>query len=78
MTLYEFKKGGPFRMLCYNLEALTYRFMPDLFNFFQKHGVPVDIYASTWFVTMFSTDLSFDIIPSIIDLYLHLGVRALL
>lgn len=40
--------------------------------------MPVDVYASNWFLTLFSNDLGFDAVPSIIDLYLHIGTRALL
>lgn len=52
--------------------------LPDVYATLKRQRVPVDIYASNWFVTMFSNDLSFDIIPTIIDLYLHVGNRALI
>lgn len=40
--------------------------------------MPVDVYASSWFVTLFSNDLQFEIIPTVIDLYLLVGSRALI
>ena len=45
---------------------------------FVKHGIPCDLYASNWFLTMFSNDLSFDVTPNVIDLYLEEQVCGLL
>jgi hypothetical protein len=40
--------------------------------------VPTDIYASNWFITMFSNDLPFDMVPSVIDVYFLEGNKGLL
>ena len=40
--------------------------------------IPVDIYASNWFITMFAADLPFDMTPSIIDVFLLEGHKGLL
>ena len=52
--------------------------MPDVYSIFKRQRVPVDLYASNWFATLFSNDLSFDIIPNIIDFYLQVGKPALI
>ena len=75
--VYEFCPGGWFRKLGFILEAMTFVYMPDLYGTLKRYRIPVDIYASSWFVTMFATELSFDIIPTIIDLYFQAGFRTL-
>lgn len=40
--------------------------------------MPVDLYASSWFVTLFATELQFDILPSILDLFFEIGQEALI
>ena len=43
-----------------------------------KNKVPTDIYASNWFITMFTNDLPFDMAPSVLDVYLLEGHKGLL
>ena len=57
---------------------LIFLYLPEVFLVLKRNRVPVDLYASSWFATLFSNDLSFDIIPNIIDLYLQIGKAALL
>jgi len=76
--IYEFTTGGGFRQLCFQLEVLIFLYLPEVFLVFKRNRVPVDLYASSWFATLFSNDLSFDIIPNIIDLYFQIGKAALL
>jgi len=52
--------------------------LPEQYRIFKRHRVPFDLFASNWFATLFSNDLSFDIIPNIIDLYLQVGKPALI
>jgi hypothetical protein len=76
--IYEFTSGGGFRQLCFQLEVLIFLYLPEIFLVLKRNRVPVDLYASSWFATLFSNDLSFDIIPNIIDLYFQIGKAALL
>jgi hypothetical protein len=41
-------------------------------------SIPTDIYASNWFITLFSSDLPFDVTPAVIDVYLLEGSKGLL
>lgn len=50
-----------------------FMYLPDVHSVFKRQRVPVDLYASNWFATLFSNDLSFDVIPNIIDVYLQVG-----
>lgn len=40
--------------------------------------MPTDIYASNWFITMFTNDLPFDMAASVLDVYLLEGHKGLL
>ena len=67
-----------FRVLCYQLEVLMQVYIPDLFNHLSENKIPTDIYASNWFITMFSNDLPLDMAPTVIDVYLLEGNKGLL
>lgn len=41
-------------------------------------SIPTDIYASNWFITLFSSDLPFDVTPAVIDVFLLEGTKGLL
>ena len=53
-------------------------FLPDLHQHLKNNKIPTDIYASNWFITMFSNDLPFDMAPSVLDVYLLEGHKGLL
>ena len=53
-------------------------YIPDLYQHFVDNKIPTDIYASNWFITMFSNDLPFDMAPNILDVYLLEGKKGLL
>ena len=53
-------------------------YIPDLFKHFIDNKIPTDIYASNWFITMFSNDLPLDMGPNVIDVYLLEGNKGLL
>ena len=53
-------------------------YLPDLHDHFSKQNIPTDIYASNWFITMFTNDLPFDMAPSVLDVYLLEGHKGLL
>ena len=76
--MFDFTQNGSFRLICYQLQNLTFIFLPKVYQVFHKHSIPCDLYASNWFLTLFSNDLSFDIVPNVIDLYLEEQVCGLL
>ena len=78
LNVFNFSREGMFRILCYQLEVLIQVFIPELYKHLQENRVPTDIYASNWFITMFSNDLPFDMAPSVIDVYLLEGNKGLL
>ena len=76
--MFNFADEGKFRVLCFQLEVVMQVFLPDLHQYLKKNKVPTDIYASNWFITMFSNDLPFDMAPSVLDVYLLEGHKGLL
>src|SRR3569832_2089440 len=44
--------------------------MPDLFMHFTNMGFDTSMYASSWFVTLFTTQLPLDVANRIMDVYL--------
>ncbi len=76
--IFDFRPEGGFRQLCFQLEAQMFIHLPEVYSIFKRQHIPVDLYASSWFATLFSNDLSFDIIPNIIDLYMQVGKPALI
>ena len=76
--VFNFADEGKFRVLCFQLEVVMQVFLPDLHQHLKKNKVPTDIYASNWFITMFSNDLPFDMAPSVLDVYLLEGHKGLL
>ncbi len=76
--MFNFLSEGTFRVLCYQLEVLTQVHLPDLHEHLARLKIPTDIYASNWFITMFTNDLPFDMAPSVLDVYLLEGHKGLL
>jgi len=76
--MFDFTKNGSFRLTCYQLQNLTYIYLPKVYQIFHKNSIPCDLYASNWFLTLFSNELSFDIVPNVFDLYLEEQVCGLL
>ena len=78
LKVFNFLSGGTFRILCFQLEVLTQVYLPDLHEHLRKQKIPTDIYASNWFITMFTNDLPFDMAPSVLDVFLLEGHKGLL
>ena len=76
--VFNFLSEGTFRVLCFQLEVLIQVYLPDLHEHLSKNKVPTDIYASNWFITMFTNDLPFDMAASVLDVYLLEGHKGLL
>ena len=76
--VFDFEARGTFRRLCFQLDVLTQVYLPELHAHLSKHKVPTDIYASNWFLTMFTNDLPFDMAANVLDVYLLEGDKGLL
>lgn len=76
--VFDFTSAGKFKTLCFQLDVLSYVYVPAVFEHFQHMNIPTDIYASNWFITLFSNDLPFDVTPAVIDVYLLEGNKGLL
>lgn len=76
--LFDFSSQGRFRILCYQLEACTQVFLPQVYAHLIENGIPIDIYASNWFLTMFCNDLPFDMAPAILDVFLLESFKGLI
>ncbi|KAL5251392.1 hypothetical protein ACHWQZ_G016932 [Mnemiopsis leidyi] len=69
-----FKKG--FQMLqlkFYILERIIEDQMPDLWEHFQKHELNTHMYASQWFLTLFSAKFPLGLVYRIVDMFLTEG-----
>ncbi|VDO93298.1 unnamed protein product [Soboliphyme baturini] len=57
--------------LCiFQLECLVQEFMPDLHTHFQNMGFDTSMYASSWFLTLFITQVSIDLASRIMDVFI--------
>ena len=76
--IFNFSEDGKFRVLCFQLEVCMQVYLPELHQHLKNNKIPTDIYASNWFITMFSNDLPFDMAPSVLDVFLLEGHKGLL
>jgi len=53
-------------------------YLPNLAEHFHTLRIPTDIFAANWFITMFSYDLSIDIVLSIMEVFLLEGKKSLI
>uniref|UniRef100_A0A915DNN6 Rab-GAP TBC domain-containing protein n=1 Tax=Ditylenchus dipsaci TaxID=166011 RepID=A0A915DNN6_9BILA len=64
--------------LCmFQLEVIVQEQMPDLYMHFNNMGFDTSMYASSWFLTLFTTTLSIDLANRIMDLFLVDGMDAI-
>lgn len=62
--------------LCmYQLECLIQEFLPDLYRHFQNEHIHTSMYASSWFLTLFTNQFSLPIVCRIMDLFLSEGIE---
>jgi len=59
----------------YKLFVLMKRYLPKLFDHFLNQRVQPSMYASQWFLTIFSVNFSFEILAKIWDIYLLEGIK---
>ncbi|KAH7728212.1 Protein TBC-4 [Aphelenchoides avenae] len=63
--------------LCmFQLECVVQEQMPDLYMHFNNMGFDTSMYASSWFLTLFTTTLPLDLANRIMDLFLVDGMDA--
>lgn len=71
-TLREMYKPDMFFLgLCiYQLECMVQEFLPDLYRHFQSEHFNTSMYASSWFLTLFTNQFPLSIVCRIMDLFL--------
>lgn len=64
--------------LCmYQLEVLVQEHIPDLYGHFQSQSIHTNLYASSWFLTLFTTSLPIHLSCRIMDCFLADGIEAI-
>ncbi|KAK0402201.1 hypothetical protein QR680_016201 [Steinernema hermaphroditum] len=64
--------------LCmFQLECLVQEQMPDLYTHFNNMGFDTSMYASSWFLTLFTTTLPLDLANRIMDIFLLDGIESI-
>ncbi|KAA3682514.1 ecotropic viral integration site 5 protein [Paragonimus westermani] len=58
----------------YQLERLLAEYQPDLYTHFVTHSFAPSLYASAWFLTLFSTILPIKMAIRVMDLYIAEGI----
>ncbi|KAF5404132.1 Ecotropic viral integration site 5 protein [Paragonimus heterotremus] len=58
----------------YQLERLLSEYQPDLYTHFVTHSFAPSLYASAWFLTLFSTILPIKMATRVMDLYIAEGI----
>jgi hypothetical protein len=61
----------------YQLQRLIEDYAPDLFNHFYAIGVETHMYASQWFLTLFTAKFPLQMVFFIVDLFLSEGVNTI-
>ncbi|CAF2893292.1 unnamed protein product [Rotaria sp. Silwood2] len=62
--------------LCmYQLECMIQELLPNLYRHFQTENFNTSMYASSWFVTLFTTQFSLNVVSRVMDLFLSEGIE---
>ncbi|CAF1359126.1 unnamed protein product, partial [Didymodactylos carnosus] len=62
--------------LCmYQLECMVEELLPELHRHFQSEGFHTSMYSSTWFLTLFTTQLPLALVCRIMDIFLSEGME---
>ncbi|CAF3794275.1 unnamed protein product [Rotaria sordida] len=62
--------------LCmYQLECMIQEFLPNLYRHFQTENFNTSMYASSWFLTLFTTQFPLNIVSHVMDLFLSEGIE---
>ncbi|KAH7641683.1 ecotropic viral integration site 5 ortholog [Dermatophagoides farinae] len=61
--------------LCiYQLECLVQELLPELYNHFQQQNFHTSMFASSWFLTLFTSNLPIHLSTRVMDLFLSEGI----
>merc|ERR1719319_921939 len=64
--------------LCmYQLDTLVQEHIPDLYVHFQSQAIHTNLYASSWFLTLFTTSLPLPIACRVMDCFLSEGIEVI-
>merc|ERR1711953_764263 len=64
--------------LCmYQLEVLVQEHIPDLYGHFQSQSIHTNLYASSWFLTLFTTSLPLVLSCRVMDCFLSEGMEVI-
>ena len=61
----------------YILLNLEKKYIPKIYELFKKEGMIPSMYASEWFICLFSRNLSFDVLVRIFDVFLLEGYKVI-
>ena len=61
----------------YTLLNLEKKFIPKIYELFKKEGMIPSMYASEWFICLFSRNLAFDVLVRIYDVFLLEGYKVI-
>merc|ERR1712168_1393348 len=64
--------------LCmYQLDTLVQEHIPELYVHFQSQAIHTNLYASSWFLTLFTTSLSISLSSRVMDSFLSEGIEVI-
>ncbi|CAF1299439.1 unnamed protein product [Rotaria magnacalcarata] len=62
--------------LCiYQLECMVQEFLPELYRHLQAENFNTSVYASSWFLTLFTTQFTVNVAAHMMDLFLNEGIE---
>lgn len=59
----------------YQLSRLTYDALPRTYEHFEKHGLKPFLYAASWFLTLFASQLPMSFVCRVLDILLAEGIE---
>jgi hypothetical protein len=76
-TMRELYKPDMFQLglYIYQLECLIQEYLPDLYRHFQSEHFHASMFASSWFLTLFTTQLPLNVVSHTMDLFLSEGME---
>lgn len=66
------------KVLCFQLESFTQAYLPHINDLLARECVDSEYYATRWFLTLFSYDLSIECITTVLDLFMVEGFKCLI
>ncbi|CDW77234.1 tbc domain-containing protein [Stylonychia lemnae] len=66
------------RLLCFQLEQFIKAYLPKLNEVFENQNIDSEYFATRWFLTLFTADLSIEIVQTVIDLFMVEGYKSLI